>query len=190
ISRRGPRWRPMRAGDRLRLGEWRLDVLWPPPRTGRISRLGSNDRSLVLLARHRTFKALLAGDLEWLGERKLARRLEALDVGPIDLLKVPHHGSRTSTSERLLAVTRPTSAWISAAAGHRFGHPHAEVLERLRLRDVTVWGTDRAGQLRALIAPRGASDTAVGWQTPAAERAAPHRARGTGAPNHVSDFIE
>ncbi len=84
-----------------------------------------NDRGLVLLARYRERSFLFTGDVEADAERWLAPRL-----GPVDVLKVPHHGSRSSSTPALVAATRPTLAVISVGEGNPFGHPAPEVLAR------------------------------------------------------------
>lgn len=83
-----------------------------------------NDDSVVLVVRHGAVTVVLAGDVEKGGEARLApERAFAL--------KVPHHGSRTSSTPGLLAAVNPEVAIISAGYRNRFGHPHAEVLARL-----------------------------------------------------------
>jgi len=70
------------------------------------------------------------------------------DSARADLLKVGHHGSRTSNSSDLLAAVRPSLAVISAGRGNAYGHPHASVLERLSAAGVpSIWRTDREGTL-------------------------------------------
>ena len=106
----------------------------PPPRT-------RNDDSVVILARLGGVSFLLTGDLEASGE-------EGIAPPPCLVLKVPHHGSRTSTSPGLLAETRPRIALVSAGARNRFGHPHPEVIQRLSGAAVRVLRTDHEGTLR------------------------------------------
>jgi len=72
-------------------------------------------------------------------------------VGPgLEVLKVGHHGSTTSTDPVLLAATHPRVALVSVGRGNRFGHPSQEVLSRLRRFGVEVHRTDREGTLRVL----------------------------------------
>ncbi len=101
-----------------------------------------NDNSLVVRLRfgERTF--LLLGDAERHEESELAR-LGIL--GPVDVLKVGHHGSRTSSTDALLDEVGPRLAIVSAGVGNRFGHPHDEVLARLAAHGARVLRTDREG---------------------------------------------
>ena len=81
-----------------------------------------------------------------------------------DLLKVGHHGSRTSTGRALLAAVAPRLAWISAGRQNRYGYPSPIVLDRLLEHGVRVLRTDRDGQLRLRIRPDGTTTL----ETPAA----------------------
>lgn len=101
-----------------------LDVIWPV----RGWKGSKNDRSVVLRALYRDHEILLAGDIE----QKAEQAILALgsDVRS-DVLKVAHHGSRTSTSTGFLLAASPQIAIVSAGRYNRFGHPHKEVMDRL-----------------------------------------------------------
>jgi competence protein ComEC len=104
-----------------------------------------NDSSLVLLARHGENGTLLTGDLEEAGvEQLLAQPLPH----PINLLKLPHHGSGKCHPEWLLDELRPTLAFASLGFGNRFRFPHVKVTEALEVRGIPLWRTDRDGTLR------------------------------------------
>jgi competence protein ComEC len=87
--------------------------------------------------------ALLTGDAEALEESELVHNQHAKLRA--DLLKVGHHGSRTSTGDAFLHAVRPAVATISCGVRNRFGHPHAPVLERLFAHGVEVFRLDRSG---------------------------------------------
>jgi competence protein ComEC len=102
----------------------------------------SNDDSLVLLARFGERSFLLTGDIEQRSERRLADdRL----LAHADLLKVAHHGSRTSSSEPFLQGVTPRFGVISAGFDNPYGHPHPDVLGRLEEHHVRVLRTDHDG---------------------------------------------
>ena len=101
-----------------------------------------NNGSLVLLLRHGTVRFLLAADIEAPEEVALGLTPGALGA---TVLKVAHHGSRTSTTELFLRRVDPAVAVISAGAGNPFGHPHSEVLERLA--SVEVLRTNERGTI-------------------------------------------
>lgn len=132
--RNGVRVVPLTKGDRRSLGGAEIEALWPEAVTG-----GSeNDRSLVLAIRYGETRFLLTGDLE--------RRAEArIDWPPSIVLKVPHHGARTSSTEALLDAARPAFAILSVGEGNLFRHPSPEVLQRLEDRRIAVLRTDRGG---------------------------------------------
>jgi competence protein ComEC len=122
----------------LVLGEARLEVLGPPRE--RVLLEGVNDRSVVLLVRHGAVTVLLTGDVEADGEEALAPSL-----GAVTVLKAPHHGSRTSSTEALLARTRPRFVVFCVGRHNRFGFPHPEVVERYRALGAECARTDVDG---------------------------------------------
>ncbi|MCA9603838.1 MAG: DNA internalization-related competence protein ComEC/Rec2, partial [Myxococcales bacterium] len=101
-----------------------------------------NDNSMVLALEFAGRRVLMAGDIEAAGEAKLATRWRD---GTVDVLKVPHHGSRTSSSDALLRAIRPSLAVASAGRRNRFGHPHAEVVERYRRARIPLFTTPERG---------------------------------------------
>jgi len=118
-----PTVRYLAAGDGFALGEARAEVLQP----GADSLGGRNDNSLVIVLAYGATRVLLTGDIERRGEEEL-RKLP--DLPGVSVLKVPHHGSRTSSGAALLARLRPTIAVAQLASRNRFGFPHDEVVAR------------------------------------------------------------
>ena len=128
--------RALRAGHRLGGDGVEITILGPaggapPPKT-------RNDDSLVAAVRFGEVTVLLAGDLEAKGESRLS------PAGAV-ALKVPHHGSRSSSTPPFVAGVRPAVAIVSAGYRSRFGHPHAEVVRRYREGGAIVLRTDRDG---------------------------------------------
>ena len=120
------------AGHRVQLGrDVLLEALHPPPGglPPGVERNANND-SVVLRLDYGDVSFLLTGDVEIEAERYLAST--AGDGLRADVLKVGHHGSRTSTTDRFLDAVAPRSAVISAGRDNRYGHPHHEVVERLK----------------------------------------------------------
>lgn len=115
-----------------------VEVLGPQP-GGRPPWTTRNDDSLVLLLRWGEVSLLLPGDVEAKAERELP------DRGPVQILKVPHHGSRSSSSPQWLAAARPRIAIVSAGFRNHFGHPHREVVARYQAAGAWVLRTDRDG---------------------------------------------
>ena len=115
----------MSAGMEEKIGNVVIKAIHPPAGSGFKS---SNENSLVFHLTYERFTALLTGDLEISGEFDILRRVEELNA---QLLKVGHHGSRSSTSDLLLEKTAPRWAVISAGRNNTYGHPSPDVTARL-----------------------------------------------------------
>ena len=137
------------AGATLRSGRLRLEALWPPAAlvTGAPAGADPNQLSLVLLARWGRFSMLLCADAE--------AEAVPLEPGPVDVLKVAHHGSEDAGLAGLLGRTRPRLAVISVGEGNPFGHPTAATLATLAGAGVRVARTDRDGTVAIDVSRRG-----------------------------------
>jgi competence protein ComEC len=133
---------------------------WLDDRIGAPAGLSVNDASLVLRLDFAGHGALFPGDLEADGEGELVGRRALGDRIAADLLKVPHHGSRTSSSPELIAAVAPALAVISLGWQNRFRFPNAEVLARYAARGTRVLRTDRDGAVTVTIEPGGAVSVA------------------------------
>ena len=87
-------------------------------------------------------KWLFTGNAEKEAEEDMIRHYGRLDI---DVLKVGHHGSRSSTTSEMIEFTTPAYAIISAGKNNRYGHPHPEVLEVLEQHQIRVFQTDAQG---------------------------------------------
>ncbi len=130
-----------------------LFVLWPPAAVPADAD-DENGRSVVIEARLDGVRILAGGDIEAPTERLLCARGA---VGRVDILKVAHHGSSTSSTEGFLAAARPTLAMVPVGEANRFGHPAPDVIARLEGTAEHVMRTDRDGAIVVDIAPRPAS---------------------------------
>jgi competence protein ComEC len=137
-----------RAGQRLRLDRaTTMTLLYPTAEdvAGPLPEGDINNASVVGLLRSGGFSALLTGDAEMPVEALLAER--GL-LSRIDVLKVGHHGSHSSSGAALLAATRPGAALISVGIGNDYGHPHQVTLDHLRaIPGLRVHRTDLEGSL-------------------------------------------
>lgn len=130
--------RRLGAGAVLRSGGLRLDVIWPPPELLSGSAVEDpNSLALVILARWRDFSMLLTADAE--------AETAPLDPGPVDVLKVAHHGSEDGGLGALLDRTRPRLAVISVGVENSYGHPTPVTLATLAAHGVRTLRTDRDG---------------------------------------------
>ncbi len=116
-----------------------IEVLHPPGDGGYPS---LNDSSLTLRVRAGGTSVLLTGDIEARAEERLLHAPERL---PAEVLKVPHHGSRTSSTPGFLDAVAPRVAVMSVGADNRYRLPSPEVEARYRARGACVLRTDRCG---------------------------------------------
>jgi competence protein ComEC len=132
--------RLIHGGERRKLGALHLTALT----AGQTFKHGSeNNASVALKVAVRLRNILLTGDIE----REAEAQLAATYYLRADVLKVAHHGSRTSSTEALLNAVKPRVALVSCGRANLFGHPHASVLAALAAHGVRTWRTDRGGTL-------------------------------------------
>lgn len=122
-----------------------VEVLAPCP--GVVADRGANDNSLVVRVRFGGRAILFTGDAERDEEAELVERLGARGGLRADVLKIGHHGSRTSTTAPFVAAVDPEVAVISCGVRNRFGHPHPSTLATLARAQVRVLRTDRVGSV-------------------------------------------
>lgn len=104
----------------------------------------ANNTSIVAKFIYGNHNILLTGDIEKQIEEKLV--LAGIDIDS-DYLKIPHHGSKTSTTEEFLENTSPFMAFISLGRKNSYGHPHEEVISRLEKRNIKYYRTDELGTI-------------------------------------------
>lgn len=103
-----------------------------------------NDASVVSRLVFGENEFIFTGDLSLQGEREILS--SGLDISA-DILKVGHHGSRSSTSDEFLAEVKPREAIISVGKSNSYGHPHNEILEKLKNKNIKIWRTDMDGTI-------------------------------------------
>ena len=130
-------------GDSIQVGSVALDVLWPPPSTDANGAYRNND-AVVLRVRYGGRALLFAADIEKEAETALLKSDTNLRA---DVIKVAHHGSRTSSIQSFVDATRPSVAVISVGRTSIFGHPHKEVVERWRASGAQVLTTGEKGTI-------------------------------------------
>jgi competence protein ComEC len=128
-----------------------FSVLHPGTEIGPKARK-SNDESCVLRIATRSGAALLTGDIEARSEMEILRRERQIDAR---ILLVPHHGSRTSSSQDFIDAVAPSHGIVSVAHRSRFRHPNPAVMARYAARAITIHRTDRSGALRAVLPAEG-----------------------------------
>ncbi len=127
---------------------------WPEISSAEPSPAAKNDDSLVLRLRYEDRAVLLPGDAEKEAEREMLSE-NGQDELRAEVLKIGHHGSRNSTTPEFLAAVKPLLAIISVGEDNPYGHPNAELLERLTSARVRVLRTDRDGAVHILMDGKG-----------------------------------
>jgi len=135
------RWHAARAGDRVEVDGVTLEVLSPDSLWMALP-LDVNEHGVVLRVTFGAVRLLFQADAGLPVEGRLAGT-----VGPVELLKVGHHGSRSATSDAWLAELRPREAVISVGRYNHYGHPAPEVLARLARYGITILRTDERGTI-------------------------------------------
>ncbi|WP_224277066.1 ComEC/Rec2 family competence protein [Nocardioides lacusdianchii] len=136
-------------GGTRRFGDVVLQAVWPPPGAGRTdpSESAPNNASVVVLAEVGGLRVLLTGDVEPSAQAALARDVAGLQV---DVLKVPHHGSRHQDLDWLTSL-RARVALVSVGEDNDYGHPAPDVLAALDAAGAEVWRTDLAGDVVVVV---------------------------------------
>jgi competence protein ComEC len=129
-------------------------VLWPEASSEAPAAAAKNDDSLVLRLRYEERAVLLPGDAEKEAEREMLAE-NRQDELQAEVLKIGHHGSKNSTTPEFLAAVKPRLAIISVGENNAYGHPNAELLERLASAGVRVLRTDRDGAVHTLMDSKG-----------------------------------
>lgn len=122
------------AGQRVKIGkEIYFDILWPTSENI-ISENSINNNSLVCKMIYKDFSILFTGDIEEIAEGAILKKYKNTKMLKSMILKVAHHGSKSSSTEEFLNAVKPKIALIGVGEKNTFGHPNAEVLKRIERR--------------------------------------------------------
>jgi competence protein ComEC len=146
------------AGDQLAWGGTQVSILAPETGYQNPSEPVNND-SLVMRMQYGQSSVLLEGDAEGPSEREMLARGR---VAGVTLLKVGHHGSRTSTTQEFFNAASPKDAVVSVGRGNTFGHPRYEVIERIAAARTKLYRTDEFGLTTFLLGRDGGIHEIVG----------------------------
>ena len=135
------------AGNRIQIEKnLYFDVLWPQNR--QISENVLNNNSIVCNLHYNNFSVLFTGDIEEIAENEILKLYSSNQkLLKSDILKVGHHGSRTSSTEEFLNIISPKVAVIGVGKNNNFGHPNGNVLTRLQVLNSVVYRTDLNGEI-------------------------------------------
>ncbi|WGE65968.1 DNA internalization-related competence protein ComEC/Rec2 [Actinobacillus equuli] len=127
------------AGQTWQFGQFELKAIYPISRVKR----AKNEDSCIILVKIDRFSLLFTGDTTSAKESLFAHQ-----IGQVDFLQIPHHGSKTSSSYTLLAQTKPQIAIISAGRWNPWKMPHQQVLARLSQQNIKTFSTATVGMVR------------------------------------------
>ncbi|HEX8636914.1 MAG TPA: ComEC/Rec2 family competence protein, partial [Pyrinomonadaceae bacterium] len=133
----------LKRGDVLQFGAAQIEILYPEADDSDAA-ASDNNHSVVLRLNFGNKKFLFTGDIEKEAERKLIENPLLLRA---DLIKIAHHGSRTSSTQEFVKATQAAYAVIPVGRRSRFGHPHQEVVERWKQSGAKIWQTGDRGTI-------------------------------------------
>lgn len=130
----------LKNGDSIEAGPLKIKCINPDVKNQMDDR---NDNSTVLDVKYKNFSMLLTGDISSEVENNIEKNL----AQKYTVLKVPHHGSRFSSSENMLSKIEPKYSVISCGEGNSYGHPHIETIDRLNMHNTEILRTDLIGEI-------------------------------------------
>lgn len=130
----------LKNGDSIEAGPLKIKCINPDIKNQMDDR---NDNSTVLDVKYKNFSMLLTGDISSEVENNIEKNL----AQKYTVLKVPHHGSRFSSSENMLSKIEPKYSVISCGEGNSYGHPHIETIDRLNMHNTEILRTDFIGEI-------------------------------------------
>ncbi len=143
------------AGQRIKIEKnLYFDVLWPSSNK-MISENSINNNSLVCKMVYQNFSALFTGDIEEIAENAILKKYENTNKLKSTILKVAHHGSKSSSTEEFLKEVKPKIALIGVGENNMFGHPNFDVLERLDKIESKIFRTDFNGEIIIRVNRKG-----------------------------------
>lgn len=140
----------VKKGDLIPVDKYSyFDILFPEERL--INENVLNNNSIVANFHCRNFSMLFTGDIEEVAEKRLHELYEGTDKLNAIFLKVAHHGSKTSSTERFLNLVKPKVVFIGVGGNNKFGHPNESIIERLKKYTNLIYRTDKNGEISVII---------------------------------------
>lgn len=137
------------AGDRIEIEkEVYFDIIWPCSDIV-ISENAINNNSLVCKLVFKKFSMLYTGDIEEIAEKAIISKYKKTGTNMLksNILKVAHHGSKTSSTQEFLKLVKPQYALIGVGKDNKFGHPSDITIENLKLNSIKIFRTDEMGEI-------------------------------------------
>lgn len=136
------------AGQRINIDKYTyIDILWPSAES-KIRENSINNNSLVCKLVCQDFSVLFTGDIEEMAEKAIINKYKNnLNILEADILKVAHHGSKTSSHKNFLNIVKPKIALIGVGEDNKFGHPSDIVIDNLKSVKADIFRTDENGEI-------------------------------------------
>ena len=149
--------RVVEAGEKITIEKnLYIDILWPINREKMVIQNAINNNSLVFKLRYINFSMLFTGDIEEIAEKKILDKYkENTEFLKSTILKVAHHGSKTSSTKEFINIVKPKYAVIGVGKDNKFGHPSNVTIENLKTINTEIYRTDEMGEISINVNIRG-----------------------------------
>ncbi len=134
-------------GDKIKYKDWELDIIWPPPNAPSPIK-DIHDNTIIFLLKNNSFRGLFTGDINFDVEEKLLKKHKKELLA--NILKVSHHGSKNSTSDKFLKAVKPKIAIIEVGK-NSYGHPNPQAISRLKSAGASVYTTLNNGAIKIVL---------------------------------------
>lgn len=144
----------VKASDKLKIDGVTINILHPTKKL--ITENFSNNNSIVCKLEYNSFSMLFTGDIEEMAEKEILKNYKNdFSLLKATVLKVGHHGSKTSSTEEFINAVNPQIALIGVGRNNKFGHPNNQVLERFRINKTKIYRTDEMGEIGITVNTKG-----------------------------------
>lgn len=145
----------VQAGDSIHLDQDTcFQILWPDSKQMVLDN-GINNNSIVAKLIYGDFSMLFTGDIEEKAEKEILKKYKSSNILNCTILKVAHHGSKTSSIQAFLDEVKPRIVLIGVGKNNRFGHPNEQTLVKLRDMHCKIYRTDLNGEIRIMVKHKG-----------------------------------
>lgn len=143
-------------GDRIKIEkDLYFDILWPN-NLNLISDNILNNNSIVCNLHYKKFSMIFTGDIEEVAEKQILQEYKYnINILNSTILKVAHHGSKTSSTQEFLEAVKNKIALIGIGENNKFGHPNDEVIKRLEKCGIKIYRTDKMGEISIIVNRKG-----------------------------------
>lgn len=146
----------VQKGERINIEkDLYIDILWPNEKDMIVDNW-INNNSLVFKLVYKDFSIMFTGDIEEEAEKAILEQYsDNINKLQATILKIAHHGSKTSTTDDFLKTVSPKIALIGVGKNNKFGHPNEQVIERLKANKVKIYRTDEDGETNIVVNRNG-----------------------------------